>query len=148
MNVSREEWDKEWRACFGRLRAKGYRLEDAQRIAREITRVRLGQRPSGPPLWLRVALRLLRSRLNIPTVEVSPMLQRFLIALGYGLSAMMPVLATSLDAGIMNEEWGAIFTALVVAFWGKFSSNTTLLGADRATWTPEEREKKLNGGQP
>jgi len=35
------------------------------------------------------------------------------------------------DAVVTGNEWGGILSAFLVAFWGKFSSNTTVVAASR-----------------
>jgi len=140
--MTREQWDAEWKACFDRLREKGSALLVAQKVAVNITTARYGPRPAGQPLWLRLALGFITRKLTaLEAVEVSPMLQRVIVAVTYGLGAASPVLAAAFeDSVISSGEWGGIATAFLIAFWGTFKSNTTIVAPNRTEWTPEERK--------
>jgi len=131
--VTHDEWEAEWRACFTRLRAKGYELLKAQETARAITQARYGPQPGKAPLWGRIGAKIVGKQLSgVAPVEVSPMLQRIIVALVYGIGAAGPVLAVVLsDGAISGGEWSGLLSAFLVAFWGKFSSSTTILSASR-----------------
>lgn len=139
--MTREQWDAEWKACFERLRAKGSDILVAQKIAVNITTARYGPRPAGLSLRLRLALGFITSKLaGLRSVEVSPMFQRIIVAVTYGIGAASPVLAAAFqDSTITGAEWSGIATAFFIAFWGTFKSNTTIISPNRTVWTAEER---------
>ena len=69
------------------------------------------------------------------------MAQRVIVSLAYALSAIM----AAYQAGGMPstpEQWAALVMAGVIAFWGKFSSSTTVVAANRAPWTDAERKQE------
>jgi len=71
---------------------------------------------------------------------MNPMLQRAIVAAVYGLGAAIPVFVAAFeDAVISGSEWGGVFAAFIVAFWGTFKSNTTIISPNRKVWTPAER---------
>lgn len=145
--MTRPEWDAEWEACFKRLRAKGYDLVKAQVKARDITTALRGPRPAGSPLWVKLACKLVGRKLaGMKPGQENTMTQRLVAALIYGLTAALSALGA---AGIpqSSQGWMAILGVFITAFWGKFSSNTTIVAANRAEWTPEERAA-ANGGAP
>ena len=139
--VTRDAWDAEWRACFGRLRAKGTELLEAQRLARDITSARYGPQPSGHSLWMRLGLKVVGKKMaGLGPVEVSPMLQRVIVAVVYGIGAAGPVLAAAFeDAVVSGGEWSGIATAFFIAFWGTYKSNKTIVAANRTAWTEQQR---------
>lgn len=69
------------------------------------------------------------------------MTQRIIVSLAYALSAMGAAFQAS---GIPTtpEGWIGLVMAGIVAFWGKFSSSTTVIAPNRAPWTEEERKKE------
>lgn len=139
--LTHEEWEVEWRACFTRLRAKGYDLVKAQETARAITQARYGPQPGKAPIWVRVGAKIVGKQLSgVAPVEVSPMLQRIIVAVVFGIGAAGPVLAAALaDAVISGQEWSGIASAFIVALWGKFSSSTTFLSATRPGETQSDK---------
>lgn len=142
--MTHEEWEAEWRACFARLRAKGYELLQAQKMARDITRARYGPQPSKPPLWLRVTVKMLgRKPDSIRPAEEKTMKQRIVSSVIFGLAAVLSALQVS---GLPTDSkgWLALGGVFIAAAWGKFSSNQTLLAPNRDVWT---EEKRLNGGK-
>lgn len=143
--MTREEWDGLWWACFARLRRLGYDPIVAHRTAREITIARYGQQPPKPPIWIRFGLSFVKRKISgLAPVEVKPMLQRVLIAAVYGIGALGAVLSAVLSDGkVDGQEWAALLSAFVVAAWGKFSSNTTVIAPGREVWSAEERAERL-----
>ena len=69
------------------------------------------------------------------------MAQRIIVSLVYALAA---VAATIQGAGIPQtpEAWIGLAVTMVVTFWGKFSSNTTVIAANRAPWTDAQRKQE------
>lgn len=67
------------------------------------------------------------------------MAQRIVVALAYAISVGM---ATWQATGTPEtpEQWGGFVVAVIIAFWGKFSSNTTVVAPNRAAWTEQERK--------
>ncbi len=142
--MTRAEWDAEWSACFKRLRAKGYDLLAAQRTAREITSAKYGPQPAGPPLWLRVALKLARRKLaGLTPAEEKTMKQRFTAAILFGLAGVIAAVQVN-GLPATGEGWIGLVGTFVIAAWGKFSSSTTFFAPSREEWTPEQRAA-LNG---
>jgi len=66
------------------------------------------------------------------------MQQRILVALGFGLSAVVASLQVN-GLPSTRDGWVGVGIVFVVAAWGKYSSNTTIISADRAVWPPERR---------
>lgn len=66
------------------------------------------------------------------------MTQRIIVALMYAVGV---VAATLQGTGIPQtpEAWLGIVMAFVIAFWGKFSSSTTIVAMNRAPWTDTQR---------
>jgi hypothetical protein len=139
--MTRAEWESEWTACYNRLRAQDRDVLEARRMAAEITTARYGPQPANPPLWLRLGLSLVERKFTgLGSVEVSPMLQRVIVAVTYGIGAASPIIAQAFaDGTITGGEWGGILTAFGIAFWGTFKSNTTVIAPDRTVWTPAQR---------
>lgn len=145
--MTRAEWEVEWRACFARLRAKGYDPATAQKMAGDIMRARHGPQPAKPPLWLRVALKVAGRKLDaMRSAEEKTMGQRALNAIVFGVAAVFAALQAS---GLPTDEkgWLGLVGVFVAAAWGKFSSNQTFLAPSREVWTPEKREAELGGGK-
>jgi hypothetical protein len=66
------------------------------------------------------------------------MKQRLIASVLFGLGGLISALQVN---GLPHtpEGWIGLAGVFVAAAWGKFSSNTTLVGADRKVWTSEER---------
>ena len=69
------------------------------------------------------------------------MTQRVIVALAYAISVAAAMWQAS-GTPETPEAWGGFIVAIVIAGWGKFSSNTTVVGMDRKVWTPEERKQE------
>jgi VIT1/CCC1 family predicted Fe2+/Mn2+ transporter len=97
--------------------------------------------PAGLPLTWRLALGFISRKLAaLDAVEVSPMLQRVIVAVTYGIGAASPVLAAAFsDSVVTGQEWSGIGMAFFIAFWGTFKSNTTVIAPNRTEWTPAQR---------
>jgi hypothetical protein len=152
-NITRQQWDDICEARISALMFNGrVKAEVAIRHANETMVQDYGPRPDPepekpkapePPWWARAAIRVTLGK------EQKGMAQRVLVSLVYAISAMV----AAFQAGGMPstpEQWAALVMAGVIAFWGKFSSNTTIVAANRAAWTPEERKQdaldQLNKG--
>ena len=70
------------------------------------------------------------------------MKQRLTATVLFGLAAVIAAVKVN-GLPSTNEGWIALAGTFVVAAWGKFSSNTTMIGADREEWTPEKRAAVL-----
>ena len=66
------------------------------------------------------------------------MQQRIIVALGFGLSAVLGSLQVN-GLPSTREGWLGVLIVFLVAAWGKYSSSTTFISADREVWTPERR---------
>jgi H+/Cl- antiporter ClcA len=63
---------------------------------------------------------------------MSPLVKKLFVSLAYGVGALSGVLTAALADGVVSgDEWAALASAFFVAFWGKFSSNTTVIAASR-----------------
>lgn len=69
---------------------------------------------------------------------MNPQVQRIIVALGYAVSAVVATL-TATGAPTSVEAWVGLAIAAIVAFWGKYSSNTTVVAANRTPWTEAQR---------
>ena len=89
--------------------------------------------PPKPPLKMRLGLWWLKKKLkNVPTLEVSMLKKKLIVSLVFGIGAVGQLLNSALaDGSISGAEWGAMLTPFVAAFWGKFSSNTTIVAPSR-----------------
>ena len=71
---------------------------------------------------------------------MSPLMQRIIVSVVYGIGAAAPTFAAAFaDSVVSGSEWSGIATAFVVAFWGTFKSNTTIVAPNREVWSPQER---------
>lgn len=144
-NVTREQWDN---ICKQRISAMMFggrvRSEVAIRHANETMEQDYGPRPDPepekpkapePPWWARAAIRVTLGK------EQKGMAQRIVVSLVYALSAMMAAFQTS-GMPQTPEGWLALVMAGLVAGWGKFSSNTTVIAPNRAAWTETERKQE------
>jgi hypothetical protein len=66
------------------------------------------------------------------------MQQRIVAAALFGISAVLASLQVN-GLPSTREGWLGVGGVFMVAAWGKFSSSTTLLAADREVWTTERR---------
>ena len=66
------------------------------------------------------------------------MQQRIIVAVGFGVSAVIASLQIN-GLPSTRERWLGVLIVFLVAAWGKYSSNTTIVGPDREVWTPERR---------
>lgn len=66
------------------------------------------------------------------------MQQRIIIAVGFGVSAVLASLQVN-GLPTTRDGWVGVLLVFVVSAWGKFSSSTTIIAADREVWTPERR---------
>ena len=143
--MTREQWDKTCKARISAMMFGGrIRPEVAMRHANETMEQDYGPRPDPepekpkapePPWWARAAIRVTLGK------EQRGMAQRVIVSLVYAISAM----AAAFQAGGTPqtiEAWMALVMAGVIAFWGKFSSNTTVVAPNRAAWTEQERKQE------
>lgn len=151
--LTREQWDGIAKARISAMMFGGrVKAEVAMRHANETMVQDYGPRPDPepekpqapePPWWAKAAIRVTLGKGD------KNMTQRILVSLAYAFSAMM---ATYQAGGMPQtpEAWMALVMAGVIAFWGKFSSSTTIVAANRAPWTEAERKQdaldQLNKG--
>lgn len=138
--ITREHWDLLFKNHLLEAR-KRYPSLDTRELHRRVRRaivMSYGPRPPGepkPPLAVRMGLWALKKKLRgLAPVEVkmSPLVKKFFVSVIYGVGALSGVVGPLLaDGSITGNEWGALFSAFVAAFWGKFSSNTTVLAPSR-----------------
>ena len=136
--MTKAEWDARFYATRMHLiNDRGFTPLEAWKRARQITARRYGARPEEfrLPLWFRVGLWWLKRTLghwSPEEVGMGIIVKKLLVAALFGLGAAAPVLQLALaDMVVTGSEWGGILSAFAVAFWGKFSSNTTVLAASR-----------------
>ena len=73
---------------------------------------------------------------------MSPLVRKLIVSVIYGVGALGAVVSAALADGVVNSsEWWAIALAFGTAFWGKFSSNTTLIA-------PSRRGETIAGPRP
>lgn len=140
--LTREQWDNIAKArisamMFGGRIGAGVAMRHTQETMEQDYGPRPEKEPDKqePPWWARAAIRVTLGK------EQKGMAQRIVVSLVYAISAMAAVH----QAGGMPqtpEAWMALVMAGVIAFWGKFSSNTTVVAPNRAAWTPEERKQE------
>ena len=152
-NLTRQQWDDIARARISAMMFGGrVKAEVAMRHANETMEQDYGPRPDPepeklkapePPWWARAAIRVTLGK------EQRGMAQRIIVSLVYAISAIVAAFQTG-GMPQTPEAWIALVMAGVIAFWGKFSSNTTIMAANRAPWTEAERKKdaldQLNKG--
>jgi hypothetical protein len=132
---TRDEWDQLWWSWQKFFRKRGKTANDAFKAAhREMKKH--GPRPPAPPkppLKVRVGLWVAKKKLGgLAPVEVPMFWKKLIVALVFGIGAAGPVLSAALaDGAISGQEWGGLLSAFIAAFWGKFSSNTTVLAPSR-----------------
>jgi hypothetical protein len=66
---------------------------------------------------------------------------RILTSLGYAVLAAVAAIQVS-GVPTTVEGWVALASAAIIAFWGKFSTNTRIIAPNRAAWTPAERKQE------
>ncbi len=69
------------------------------------------------------------------------MAQRIIVSLIYAVGI---VFAAFQATGVPQtpEAWVGLVIAFITGFWGKFSSNTTVIAANRAPWTEAQRKQE------
>jgi hypothetical protein len=145
--MTRQEWDRLWLAQFNTYYNEGRSLERSRVRAWDETTRLYGprpesaadpQKPPGLPWGYRIVLSLVVSRLRDMVALEDKMGQRLLAAAIFAVVTFVGILQTS---GMPKDLAGwvtAVVTALVAGY-GKYSSNTTILAPNRAEWTPAER---------
>lgn len=129
--MTREDWDRTCKRRISAVMAQGWDSAKAIHWANESTTQDYGPRPEPPekpdtglPWWGRAAVVV-----AVPK-ENRQMAQRILVALMYAIGVGMGMYQAS---GIPTtpEAWVGFVLAVVVAFWGKFSSSTTVISPNR-----------------
>jgi len=134
--MTRDEWDVEYdKKRLHLMYDRGLSAREAWQRARILTERQYGPRPGDPklPAKMRVGLWWMRRKLKgVEPLEVSMFAKKVIVSLLYGLGAAAPVAQLALADGVISgNEWGGLISAAFVAFWGKFSSNTTVLKPSR-----------------
>ena len=139
--MTREQWDRLFRLHYSeqRKRHPTMDLERARSVIYDSMVASFGPRPAGPPkppLPARVGLWALTKKLRgLAPVEVfmSPFVKKLVVSMIYAVGASAATVQLALaDAVISGDEWAAIMSAFVAAFWGTFKSNTTVIEPSRA----------------
>ena len=139
------EWDKHHRAAVSRLHFE-QRLPHFQawHLAMEETIRKYGPPPKleRPPVNVRIVLWWLKKKLEgmkPMEVSMSPFVKKLIVSAVYGVGALGAVVAAALeDSVISGNEWALVLGAFAAAFWGKFSSNTTIIAPAREGETVTE----------
>ena len=139
--MTHELWMRLWTLHWGaaRRREPTADLDGLRRRVREAMTETFGPcppeppSPPKPPIPVRMGLWALKKKLGgLPSVEVPMFVKKLIVSLVYGIGASGPVLQLALnDSTISGNEWGAILSAFVAAFWGAFKSNTTVIAPSR-----------------
>jgi len=67
--------------------------------------------------------------------------QRIIVSLLYAVGAVAAMLqGTGIPA--TPEAWIGLALSFVTTFWAKFSSNQTIVAANRPAWTDEQRKQE------
>ena len=143
------EWDKHHRAAVSRLHfEKRLPHFQAWHLAMEETIRTHGQRPKELgrlPLNARIVLWWAKKKLEGMKPEVvsmtghSSFVKKLIVSVVYGISVLSAVLTAALEDGVINgDEWFLMLSAFAAAFWGKFSSNTTIIAPSREGETVTE----------
>lgn len=150
--MTRQEWDRE---CTKRISARlgDGRSHDAGMVMREVNAQmaeEFGPRPPRDDVsWMVKAGVGAALRVTVPDKGVRQMAQRIIVALMYAISVGMAAWQAS-GTPQTPEAWGGLAVAVIVAFWGKFSSSQTIIAVNRPPWTEAERAKaaldELNKG--
>jgi hypothetical protein len=132
--MTREEWDAKWLVAFNHFYEHGRSFERASSRAWTETKLKFGPRPEGTqglPLGYRIGVELLLSKLRgIAAKELNPMSQRIVNAAIYTVVAVMAAFqATGMPQ--TPEAWAGLAVLAVTTFWGKFSTSTRLVAANR-----------------
>ena len=136
VQLSEAQRERIWKVTYFHLRRKGWSQHDAMGEATK----RLDVVYPPPPKPKRVGgvkgllLRFAVSRVfrNVSEVRMSPLVKKIVTSLVFGIGAIGLGLQAALADGVISSgEWPALVSAFVAAFWGKFSSNTTILAPSR-----------------
>jgi len=137
--MTREHWDRLFWLHFTEQRKRNPTMDPAR--ARELIHdsmvASFGPRPDAapkPPAAVRVGLWALKKKIGgLSPVEVPMFAKKLIVAAIYGIGATAATLQLALaDSMMSGDEWAAVVSAFVAAFWGKFSSNTTIIQPSRA----------------
>lgn len=136
--MTRDHWDRLFQLHFSeqRKRYPTMDLEQARSIIYDSMVEAFGPRPAGPPkppVPVRVGLWALSKKLRgLAPVEVPMFVKKLIVSAVYGIGATAATLQLVLaDSTVSGDEWAAVLSAFIAAFWGKFSSNTTVLRPSR-----------------
>jgi len=130
--IERLQWDKALREAP---------TINRRRLAQKLHRAMISTHGKCPPkpglgikekagLWF--LRRKLNSALEDKEIEMSPFLKKLIVSAVYGVGACGATIQLALvDNVIQGNEWGAIASAFIAAFWGTFKSNTTAIMPSR-----------------
>lgn len=128
MNLTRAEWDAKWWVFFNAHYDTYKSADKAFTYAGERMTKVFGPRPPGEPglpWWVKISALTLG-------VQMGPLITRILTALLYAIGVGVAAYQATVPP-ITVEGWIGLGIAVLVAFWGKFSSNTTVVAANRKT---------------
>jgi len=137
--MTRAHWDRLFWLHFTEQRKRHPTMDPGR--AREIIYASIvqsfGPRPPAvqkPPTSVRVGMWALKKKLKgIGPLEVPMFAKKLIVAAIYGIGACSATLQLALaDSMMSGDEWAAVASAFIAAFWGKFSSNTTIIQPSRA----------------
>lgn len=136
--MTRDHWDRLFQLHFKEQRRANptMDLEKLRAAVYDAMVKSFGPRPPAPakpPVSARVGLWALAKKLRgLPPVEVPMFAKKLIVAAIYGIGATAATLQLALADSVMSgDEWAAVLSAFVAAFWGKFSSNTTIINPSR-----------------
>lgn len=137
VRLSEKQRERIWKATYWHLRReRGWSQNDAMREATRLLEQAHGKslklEGTKPPLWARIGLWFVGRSLDGMEVKMSPLIQKAIVSLVFGVSASALIFQGALSDGVITGgEWLEILSAFVAAAWGKFSSNTTILAPSR-----------------
>jgi hypothetical protein len=136
--MTQAHWDQLFKLHFKEQRKRNPSMNPgrAREIIWDSMVASFGPRPAGPskpPAPVRVGLWALSKKLRgLPPVGVPMFAKKLIVAAIYGIGDTAATLQLALaDSMMTGDEWAAVVSAFVAAFWGKFSSNTTIINPSR-----------------
>lgn len=124
--MTQEEWDKKWLSMYDTCWIETRSHQKAFEAAHASMRRKYGPRPAGEPglpWWVKIAA------LSVG-VKMSPLLARVITAVIYAITAGVAAYQAAAQP-ITTEGWIGLGIAVIVAFWGKFSTSTSVVAANR-----------------
>ena len=136
--MTRDHWDRLFRLHFSEQRKRHPTMDliRAQAIIYDSMVAAFGPRPAAPPkppVPVRVGLWALSKKLRgLAPVEVPMFVKKLVVSVVYGIGATAATVQLALSDSVMSgDEWAAVLSAFIAAFWGTFKSNTTVVAPSR-----------------